>query len=135
MKGGNPDSKDVKLNKRLGILETAQFKLSGDKMAKLALMCKSKNYQLDTICPGQDEYRTGQWVISPKKRRELLGEDVVLTMSRKTPAYMGGKIIGFSPLENGKVEVIFKEDPSLVGSTDAVNQSGWGSGRGVCYIK
>ena len=106
-------------------------------MAKLALMCKSKNYRLNTTIPVsyQNEYRTGQWVISSKKRRELLGEDVVLTMSRKTPAYMGGKIIGFSPLQNGKVEVIFKEDPSLVGNTDAVNQSGWGSGRGVCYIK
>tara|TARA_Y100001972_G_C7586015_1_gene293833 strand:- start:633 stop:944 length:312 start_codon:yes stop_codon:yes gene_type:complete len=103
-------------------------------MVKLALMCKSKNYRLNAICPDEDEYRTGQWVIGKKRRGSLLGEKVILTESRKSPAYMGGTIIGFSPLANGKVEVIFKEDASIVGNSDSVDHSGWGSGRGVCYI-
>ena len=103
-------------------------------MAKLALMCKSKNYRLNAICPDKDEYRTGQWVIAEKRRRELLGEKVILTTSRKTPAYMGGTIVGFNPLSNGKVEVLFKEEQELVGNSDAIDHRGWGSGRGVCYI-
>ena len=103
-------------------------------MVKLALMCKSQNFRLETICPESDEYRVGQWVVGKHRRKELLGEHVVLTKSRKSPAYMGGEIIGFSPLKNGKVEVLFKEDPSLVGNTDAINKTGWGLRRGVCYI-
>ena len=105
-------------------------------MAKLALMCKSKNYRLNTTIPVsyQNEYRTGQWVIAKKKRKELLGEKVILTTSRKAPAYMGGTIVGFNPLANGKVEVLFKEENELVGNSDAIDHRGWGSGRGVCYI-
>jgi len=102
-------------------------------MTKLALMCKSKNY---CLMPGSnnDSYRTGQWVIGKKRRGELLGEKVILTTSRKSPAYMGGTIVGFDPLSNGKVEVLFKEEQELVGNSDAINHRGWGSGRGVCYI-
>ena len=103
-------------------------------MVKLALMCKSKNFRLNAICSDKDEYRTGQWVISEKKRKELLGEKVVLTTSRKSPAYMGGTIVGFDPLDNGKVEVLFKEEQKMIGNTGAIGHSGWGSGRGVCYV-
>lgn len=103
-------------------------------MVKLALMCKSKNFRLNAICHDSDEYRTGQWVIAKKRQKDLLGEKVILTTSRKSPAYMGGTIVGFSPLDNGKVEVLFKEDQTMVGNQDAVSHRGWGSGRGVCYV-
>jgi|7_EtaG_2_1085326.scaffolds.fasta_scaffold28592_3 hypothetical protein len=104
-------------------------------MVKLALMCKSQNFRLNTVCPGSDEYRTGQWVVGKKKRKELIGEKVILTKTRNDPAYMGGEIISFNPLQNGKVEVLFKDDPSLIGNTDAIGQSGWGLRRSVCYVK
>ena len=100
-------------------------------MVKLALMCKSKNY---TTTGTSNIFRSGQWVISDKKRKELLGEKVILTTSRKSPAYMGGTIVGFDPLTNGKVEVLFKEEQNMVGNSTSINHRGWGSGRGVCYI-
>ena len=103
-------------------------------MVKLALMCKSKNYQLNTICPDADEYRVGNWVIGKKQRKALVGERVVLTESQMSTAYLGGTIVGFVPTDNGKCEVIFKEDNALVGNVDAVGHSGWGIRRGVCYV-
>jgi len=99
--------------------------------ASLALMCKSHNYKLD---PYSNEYRVGNWVIGKKKRKELVGESVILTESQSTPAYLGGTIIGFVPTVNGKCEVIFKEDRSLLFNEDAVGHSGWGVRRGVCYV-
>ncbi len=78
---------------------------------RLALMCKSHNYTLD---PYSNEYRVGEWVISEKKRNELVGAQVVVTESQATPAYLGGTIVGFVPINNGKCEVVFKEDQSLV---------------------
>jgi hypothetical protein len=99
--------------------------------ASLALMCKSHNYKLD---PYSDEYRVGDWVISEKRRDKLVGTSVILTESQATGAYLGGTIVGFAPAAGGKCEVIFKEDQTLVGNSDAVGHRGWGSGRGVCYV-
>ena len=96
----------------------------------LALMCKSKNYEYSN----GNQVRVGNWVISESRRQELQGGTVVLTESQTSPAYLGGKITGFNPTPEGKVEVIFKEDKSLVGNNDAVGHNGWGSGRGVCYV-
>ena len=98
---------------------------------KLALMCKSHNYTLD---PYSNEYRVGNWVIGSKRQNELVGETVVLTESQSSPAYLGGTIVGFVPVDNGKYEVIFKEDSAMVGNKDAINHRGWGTGRGVCYV-
>ena len=101
----------------------------------LALMCKTNNNKQNPQSSNTGEYRVGNWVISEAKRKELLGGTVVLTQSQKTPAYLGGTIVGFNPTQNGKkCEVIFKEDKSLVGNDDAVGHNGWGSGRGVCYV-
>ncbi len=97
----------------------------------LALMCKSHNYKLD---PFNKEYRVGNWVIGKQRRKELVGERVVLTESQSSPAYLGGTIVGFVPTASGKCEVVFKEDMSLVGNEDAVGHSGWGIRRGVCYV-
>lgn len=96
----------------------------------LALMCKSHNYKTNT----SKEFRVGNWVIAETRRQQLIGRTVVLTESQSSPAYLGGTIIGFAPTQNNKCEVIFREDPALVGNTDAVQHQGWGSGRGVCYI-
>jgi len=98
---------------------------------KLALMCKSHNYKLD---PYSNEYRVGNWVIGSKKRDELVGESVILTESQSSPAYLGGTIVGFVPVDNGKCEVIFKEDSTMIGNKDSVGHRGWGTGRGVCYV-
>ena len=100
--------------------------------ANLALMCKSHNYKTNS---SNNVFSVGNWVISEKRRKNLLGQKVILTESRTTPAYLGGTIIGFAPTQNGKkCEVIFQEDSTLTGNTDAVGHQGWGSGRGVCYI-
>ena len=98
--------------------------------ANLALMCKSKNFIFET----GNRVRVGNWVISESRRKELHGGNVILTTSQKSPAYLGGKIIGFNPTHEGKCEVVFKEDETLIGNTDSVSHAGWGSGRGVCYI-
>ena len=98
---------------------------------RLALMCKSHNYKVD---PHSKEYRVGEWVISEKKRTELVGAQVILTESQKTPAYLGGTIVGFIPTASGKCEVIFKEDKALIGNEDAVGHRGWGNQRSVCYV-
>ena len=103
--------------------------------ANIALMCKSHNYEAYPQSSRLGEYRVGNWVIAENRRKELLGQRVVLTESRQSPAYLGGTIIGFNPTQNGKkCEVIFQEDNTLTGNTDAVGHRGWGSGRGVCYI-
>ena len=103
--------------------------------ANIALMCKTNNDKQNPQSSNPGEYRVGNWVISETKRKELLGGTVVLTESQKSPAYLGGTIIGFNPSQNGKkCEVIFQEDNTLIGNTDAVGHRGWGSGRGVCYI-
>ena len=97
----------------------------------LALMCKSHNYKLD---PYSNEYRVGNWVISQARRERLIGGTVALTESQSSPAYLGGRIVGFAPTTGGKCEVIFSEDPGVMGNTDAVKHRGWGCGRGVCYV-
>ena len=108
----------------------------GDVMsANIALMCKTNNNKQNPQSSSSGEYRVGNWVISETKRKELMGGTVVLTESRATPAYLGGIITGFNPTQNGKkCEVIFKEDNTLIGNTDAIGHKGWGTGRSVCYI-
>ena len=100
--------------------------------ANLALMCKSHNYKTNSA---NNVYSVGNWVIAENRRKDLLGQNVILTESQKSPAYLGGTIVGFVPTQNGKkCEVIFQVNESLTGNTDAVEHQGWGSGRGVCYI-
>jgi len=103
--------------------------------ASIALMCKTNNNKQNPESSRPGEYRVGDWVISETKRKELLGGNVVLTESQTTPAYLGGTIVGFNPTQNGnKCEVIFQEDRTLIGNTDAIGHKGWGTGRSVCYI-
>ena len=100
--------------------------------ARLALMCKSHNYKTNSQ---KNIYSVGNWVIAENRRKDLLGQNVILTESQKSPAYLGGTIVGFVPTQNGnKCEVVFQVDETLAGNTDAVGHQGWGTGRGVCYI-
>ena len=100
--------------------------------ANLALMCKSHNYKTNSL---KNVYSVGNWVIAENRRKDLLGQNVILTESQKSPAYLGGTIVGFVPTQNGnKCEVVFQVDETLAGNTDAVGHQGWGTGRGVCYI-
>jgi hypothetical protein len=105
------------------------------KEPKIALMCKSRNYE---YMPTTNTFVTGEWVISKKKQEELLGEKVILTESSRGEAYLGGNIVGFVPVNKKthqtKCKVVFSADPSLVGDSSASRHDGWGTGRGVCYI-
>jgi hypothetical protein len=105
-------------------------------MVKLALMCKSHNYELlgGTTAPAGKTIRVGDWVISKARRQELINSVVVLTETQSSPAYMGGRIVEFIPLSNGKCQVVFDEDKALVGNKEATGHRGWGCGRGVCYV-
>ena len=105
--------------------------------ADLALMCKSHNYWMQgCIKNGQPSsfVKVGNWVISSTRQDKLIGGTVVLTEARSTPAYLGGRIIGFNPTPDGKCEVVFESDLKVIGNRDAVGHRGWGSGRGVCYV-
>jgi len=100
--------------------------------ARLALMCKTHNYKSNSQ---NNVYSVGNWVIAEKRKKDLLGEQVILTESQTTPAYMGGTIVGFVPTQNGnKCEVVFQVDDTLTGNTDAVGHRGWAPGSGRCYI-
>lgn len=100
--------------------------------AKLALMCKSHNYKTNSL---HNVYSVGNWKIAEKRRKDLLGQKVILTESQTTPAYLGGTIVGFVPTQNGKkCEVVFQVDETLIGNTDAVGHRGWAPGNGRCYI-
>ena len=105
--------------------------------ASIALMCKSHNYWTKGyIKNGRREcdVRVGNWRIHEGRRQELIGGTVVLTESQSSPAYLGGTIVGLYPTPDGKCEVIFVEDPELVGNREAVGHRGWGCGRGVCFV-
>jgi len=103
-------------------------------MVKLALMCKSHNYELMNNKSTENTIRVGDWVISKARRQELINSVVVLTEAQSSPAYMGGKIVEFVPLNNGKCQVVFDEDETYVGNKEATGHRGWGCGRGVCYV-
>jgi len=99
---------------------------------RLALMCKSHNYKTNSQ---NNIYSVGNWVIAENRKKDLLGEQVILTESQKSPAYMGGTIVGFVPIQNGnKCEVVFQVDDTLTGNTDAIGHRGWAPGSGRCYI-
>ncbi len=98
------------------------------KQANVALVCYERDYTYDE--PGR--VRTGNWKIGEDKRKELIGSNVVLTESQTSPAYLGGKIIGVNPTWGGRVEIIFKEDKSFVGNSDAIGHEKWGQEK--CYL-
>ena len=64
----------------------------------------------------------------------MQGGIVILTESQSTSAYLGGRITGFNPTPDGKCEVIFKEDKSLIGNDDSVSHRGWGK-RTRCLLR
>ena len=101
------------------------------KKVDLALMCKSHNYKIE---PFTNTYRVGDWVIGKKKRQALVGSNVILTESQKSPAYLGGIISGFIPTQDGKCEIVFTQDHALTGNQDSIGHTGWGLKRSVCYI-
>ena len=94
----------------------------------LALVCKKRDYTYDS----PDQVRSGDWVIHEDRRPHLMGGTVILTSGQKSPAYIGGKIIGFNPIKEGRVEVIFREDKKLVGNTDTIDHPKWGHEK--CYV-
>ena len=83
----------------------------------ISLMCKRHDYEYNSAT---GTFVTGDWVISEKKQRELLGQKVTLTEFKQTEAYLGGRITGFIP--------------RLTGDRTHSNHKGWGTGRSVCYL-
>ena len=102
---------------------------------KLALMCKSHDYM---YMPSTNTFITGDWVISSERQESLLGAKVILAESQEAGAYIGGRIVGFVPVNEPtyqtQCKVVFIADPSLVGNDAASGHSGWGTGRSVCYL-
>jgi hypothetical protein len=101
----------------------------------ISLMCKKHDYEYN-VATGT--FVTGDWVISEKKQRELLGEKVTLTEFSQSEAYMGGRITGFIPSDKKtaqkQVKVVFQPDPTLSGDRTHSGHKGWGTGRSVCYL-
>ena len=95
---------------------------------ELALCCKKKDYTFDT----PTQVRSGNWKIHEKRRPGLLGRTVVLTDGQKNLAYLGGKITGFDPKPDGRVEVIFEINDNLNGDTSCVSHPNWGNDK--CYM-
>ena len=77
----------------------------------ISLMCKKHDYEYN-VATGT--FVTGDWVISEKKQRELLGEKVTLTEFSQSEAYMGGRITGFIPIGTSDIAIIFPRIYSLV---------------------
>lgn len=105
------------------------------KKPAIALMCKSHDYKMKSMAI-TNLCITSAWTMSKEKASSLIGENVVLTESRKDPAYMGGKITAVTPIVNDttRYDVWFEPDTTMKGNTDAVGHPGWGSGRAVCYL-
>tara|TARA_E500000178_G_scaffold90115_1_gene89090 strand:- start:184 stop:531 length:348 start_codon:yes stop_codon:yes gene_type:complete len=101
----------------------------------ISLMCKRHDYVYNSAT---GTFVTGDWVISEKKQRELLGQKVTLTEFKQTEAYLGGRITGFVPSSRKtaqkQVKVVFQPDPRLTGDRTHSNHKGWGTGRSVCYL-
>ena len=57
--------------------------------ANVALMCKSHNYYTK---PNTSNITSPAWVLGEKRAQSLIGQTVILTESKSTPAYIGGTI-------------------------------------------
>ena len=66
----------------------------------ISLMCKKHDYEYNV---STGTFVTGDWVISEKKQRELLGEKVTLTEFSQSEAYLGGRITGFIPSDKKSI--------------------------------
>ena len=105
----------------------------------IALMCKSHNYFTK---PQTVDVTSPSWVLSKEKASSLIGQNVVLTESQTSPAYMGGVITEvnhvFTNTQGNRTinryDIVFTPDDSFKGDTSSVGHSGWGCGRAVCFI-
>ena len=108
--------------------------------ANVALMCKSHNYYTK---PNTSTITSPAWVIGSKRAQSLVGQSVILTESKNSPAYIGGIITavnhtatqkGYDGRSIKRYDVVFTPDPNFDGNTDAMNHTGWGRGRSVCFV-
>jgi len=108
--------------------------------ANVALMCKSHNYYTK---PNTDNITSPAWVLGAKRAQSLVGQTVILTQTKNSPAYIGGTITavnhtatqkGYDGRSIKRYDVVFKPDPTFDGNTDAIGHNGWGRGRSVCFV-
>jgi len=108
--------------------------------ANVALMCKSHNYYTK---PNTGDITSPAWVLGEKRAQKLVGQSVILTETKSSPAYIGGTITAVNHTATQKAydgrsikrfDVIFKPDPAFKGNTDAIGHTGWGRGRSVCFV-
>jgi hypothetical protein len=109
--------------------------------ANVALMCKSHNYYKTKL--GTSEITSPAWVIGEKRAQSLVGQSVILTESKNSPAYIGGTITAVNHTATQatyggrsikRYDVVFTPDPAFKGNTDAIGHTGWGRGRSVCFV-
>ena len=80
---------------------------------KIGLICTSHDYS--TIGENDDLIETGDWRISKNRIEDLMESDLFLTESSDSPAYAGGKIVGYRKKSSGKYVLYFESDPAYSG--------------------
>ena len=87
----------------------------------------------DSLSPKDYQvFTTSKWVISEEKLTALINKEaeLILTESKTTPAYIGGRILSYTKLDCGRVEIDFRENPNLKG----ILPSDWKGSNPVHYI-
>ncbi len=72
----------------------------------------------DSLLPKDHQvWKTSRWVTNEEKIKFLINKeaDLVLVMSKTSPAYLGGRILSYEKHPCGRFEISFKENPQLKG--------------------
>ena len=95
----------------------------------IGLICTSHDYETMNI--NENVVETGDWKISSKRVNDLVDNYLFLTESSSSPAYSGGKIVGFRKKPSGKYVLYFEEDPSMAGYADHIKSWSADAKRGA----
>ena len=77
-------------------------------------------------------WEIGDWAMSPNRLTSLIGKQVILTKSKTTPSYIGGRITGFKFIGN-RIRILFKEQATLKGFNKHVGV--WVGSNPVFYLE
>ena len=97
---------------------------------RIGLICTSHDYET-LVNTSENIVMTGDWKISKERVNQLVDKYVFLTESASSPAYSGGKIVGYRKKPSGKYVLYFEEDPSLSGYSDHVQSWSDSASRGA----
>ena len=114
---------------------------------ELALLCKDgkgltlkdQTWSLDSDCADNTAihpkfgsvWTTGRWKMSRETVQSLVGKKLILVPSTHKSSYLGGEIIGYTEVDDGRFELTFRS------SEDLRNRRviGWRSQNPICLIK